>query len=63
MTIFSRSPERAQRLAARFAGMAHAAVSVTDALRDATLVVNATPVGLHGEEMPVPRTRCRVTRR
>ncbi len=53
VAIFSRSPERAQRLAQRFSEIARTASSTSDALRDATLAVNATPVGLRGEEMPV----------
>jgi len=48
---------RAGSLAQRFQSIAEAAPTVDDALRDATLVVNATPVGLHDGSYPVPVDR------
>jgi shikimate dehydrogenase len=53
VAVWSRTPERTRALAARFEGVAHAARTLDDAARDADLVINATPVGLHGEEVPV----------
>jgi shikimate dehydrogenase len=49
--IVARSIQRAEALAARFARVATVS-SLADALRDASLVVNATPVGLDGNEYP-----------
>jgi shikimate dehydrogenase len=46
--------DRAERLAARFASVAEVAHALSDALRDATLVVNATPVGMRDDAHPVP---------
>jgi shikimate dehydrogenase len=54
VTIYNRNRDRAELLAGRFAPMAQAAPTLEDALAGATLVVNATPVGLHGDEFPVP---------
>lgn len=53
-TIYNRHMDRAQRLAARFASVSRVAPTIAEALRDATLVVNATPVGMHDRGMPVP---------
>ncbi len=50
--IHGRSRARANALAARFDRIATAVGSVADAVEGAHLVVNATPVGLHGEELP-----------
>jgi shikimate dehydrogenase len=55
--IVNRNPDRARHLASRFSSIAMASASLSDALHGATLVVNATPVGLHGEELPVPIDR------
>ena len=52
--IYNRQMERAELLAARFAPMARAVAPMRDALAGASLVVNATPVGLHGDAFPVP---------
>lgn len=52
--VYNRHMERAEVLAARFAPMARAVAPMRDALAGATLVVNATPVGLHGDGFPVP---------
>jgi shikimate dehydrogenase len=51
--VWSRTPERTRALCARFAGVAVAARTAADATRDASLVVNATPVGLADDAMPV----------
>jgi shikimate dehydrogenase len=53
VAVWSRTSERAHALATRFDGVAHATRTLDDAVRDADLVVNATPVGLHGEDVPV----------
>jgi shikimate dehydrogenase len=45
---------RALQLAARFPAVATVVETVEEALSDATLVVNATPVGLHDDALPVP---------
>ncbi len=52
--VFNRHAERAARLAARFPGCVVVAASARDAVADAGVVVNATPVGLLDEELPVP---------
>ncbi|MEP7002235.1 MAG: shikimate dehydrogenase [bacterium] len=52
--VYNRNMQRAQLLADRFTPLALAVQSVEQALADATLVVNCTPLGLHaGEEFPV----------
>ncbi len=51
VTIVCRTPGRAERLAARFPGVAVVAQNRA-ALRTATLAVNATPIGLSGVDMP-----------
>jgi len=48
----ARSPERSSARAARL-GRLPAVCPLSDALDGAGLVVNATPVGLHGDELPV----------
>jgi len=57
VALFARTAERATALAARFRGVAHVEPTLEDALRDARLVVNATPVGLANDAMPVPPAR------
>jgi shikimate dehydrogenase len=52
--VFNRHVERAVRLAARFPGCVVVADSPQDAVTDATVVVNATPVGLFDDALPVP---------
>ncbi|MDB4914264.1 MAG: Shikimate dehydrogenase, partial [Gemmatimonadetes bacterium] len=52
--VYNRNMPRAQVLAERFAPMTHAVATLEEALDGATLVVNATPVGLHGDVFPVP---------
>jgi shikimate dehydrogenase len=52
--IYNRDMTRAHALANRFSPLAHAVASMGDALSDASLVVNTTPLGLHeGDAMPV----------
>lgn len=51
--LYNRHMPRAQSLASRFPAITEVASTVDDALRDATLVVNATPVGLHDDSHPV----------
>jgi shikimate dehydrogenase len=53
LVIWSRDPQRAQALAQRFA-LAHAEADLVSAVRGADLVVNATPMGMSDEELPVP---------
>lgn len=52
--VWSRGGERAAALAARFAGVARSVELLAEALRDADLVVNATPIGLRSDDIPVP---------
>jgi shikimate dehydrogenase len=51
--VSSRSHERAKALVARFARIATLAHTYEHAIRGAGLVVNATPIGLAGEAVPV----------
>jgi shikimate dehydrogenase len=51
--IVARTGRRADALAARFSRIAIAFENVADAVHDASLVVNATPIGLHGSDLPV----------
>lgn len=51
--IWSRTMSRAERLADRFSRIARAEWSLDAALKGASLVVNATPVGIAGDSMPV----------
>ncbi len=51
--IVARTPDRARALAASFEGLADVASDPATALAAADLVVNATPIGLEGEAMPV----------
>lgn len=50
--IFARRRERASRLGARFGDFVRVESSVASALRDARLIVNATPIGMGGDAMP-----------
>lgn len=55
LRVWSRRPDRAAALAAREPEFAESVENVHDALAGATLVVNATPLGLHaGDASPVP---------
>ncbi|HEU4723040.1 MAG TPA: shikimate dehydrogenase [Gemmatimonadaceae bacterium] len=51
--LYNRNVERARALASRFDASVTVVGSVEDALDDATLVVNATPVGLRDDDLPV----------
>jgi shikimate dehydrogenase len=51
--VFSRSAERTRRLCARFGNLAEPAETAQDAVRGAGLVVNATPLGLADDAMPI----------
>ena len=51
--VYNRSMDRAHALASRFERVAEVADTPEAALRDATLVVNATPVGLRDDAHPV----------
>ena len=53
-SVWNRHPARAATLAARFPDVATAVRTLDDALRSATVVVNATPIGLREESVPVP---------
>jgi shikimate dehydrogenase len=51
--VFSRSSDRTRRLCARFAELAEEVETAQDAVRGADLVVNATPIGLADDAMPI----------
>ncbi len=51
--LCARTSRRAAALATRFARIATVVDNVTEALEGASLVVNATPVGLEGHDYPV----------
>ena len=52
--VYNRDMTRAHALASRFSPLARAVSSIGDAVADAALVVNTTPLGLHGgDAMPV----------
>lgn len=51
--IVARRPASASALAERYPDLAARAGSLSEGIHDATLVVNATPVGLTGDAMPV----------
>jgi shikimate dehydrogenase len=53
VTIVARNFDHASKLAKRFRDVARAEKSIEDALVDATLVVNATPVGQREAEQPL----------
>lgn len=52
--LYNRHMPRAEQLADRFAPIVTAVPSLSRALDGATLVVNATPIGLHDGAFPVP---------
>jgi shikimate dehydrogenase len=52
--VYNRNMDRAKQVAQRVGGVVQAVASMEEALAGADLVVNATPVGLHGGDMPVP---------
>jgi shikimate dehydrogenase len=51
--VFARSRNRAVALVDRFPRIATVAASIRETIAGATLIVNATPVGLAGEALPV----------
>jgi shikimate dehydrogenase len=53
VAVVARHSARAAALAKRFPDVARAEKSVELAVRNATLIVNATPVGQHDEDQPV----------
>jgi shikimate dehydrogenase len=57
--LHARTRARAKALAARFAGTAGVAGALADAVVAADLVVNATPIGLSGDDVPVSPTELR----
>jgi shikimate dehydrogenase len=53
LRLYNRTVDRAHALAARFGELVEVVGSVEEALNGATLVVNATPVGLKDDALPV----------
>ncbi len=53
VAVWNRTPERASELASRFAPAPHAVRTADVAVREATLVVNATSVGLADDALPI----------
>lgn len=53
LVVWSRNPARAEALAHRFA-LTRAETDLSAAVKQADLVVNATPMGMADDEMPVP---------
>lgn len=51
--VYNRTMSRASQLAERFSPLARPVTTLAEALAGAALVVNATPVGLHGAALPV----------
>jgi shikimate dehydrogenase len=51
--LYNRNVDRAQALASRFGAAVEVVDSIEHALDDATLVVNATPIGLRDDGFPV----------
>lgn len=51
--VWARTATRAAALAGRFAGIARSTSDLALAASTSSLVVNATPVGLHDDEMPL----------
>ena len=54
VALYNRNVLRAEQLARRFEEVTTVAGSMAEALADATLVVNATPIGMRDDEHPVP---------
>jgi shikimate dehydrogenase len=52
--VYNRHMPRAEQLAARFPAIAAPVATLVEALAGATLVVNATPMGMRDEDLPVP---------
>jgi shikimate dehydrogenase len=53
VSIVARNPARAEVLTQRFPDVARVEKSVKRALSDATLIVNATPIGQQNDEQPI----------
>jgi shikimate dehydrogenase len=53
VVVHARGKERAEALRDRFPGLVRLASTPVEAIHKATIVVNATPVGLQGEAVPV----------
>ncbi len=51
--LWARSPHRAQAIANRVHVSVHLMRSTAEAVEGATLIVNATPIGMHDDAMPV----------
>ncbi len=54
MRCWSRRPQQVRLLAHRFDGTVEPVADLADAVRGATLVVNAMPLGMSGDDLPVP---------
>jgi shikimate dehydrogenase len=52
--VYGRNRDRGKTLCAQFPDVARAATVMGDALRNATIVINATPIGLRDAQYPVP---------
>ena len=62
VAVWSRTHDRSRALASRFSDVAHAVPELADCVANADLVVNATPVGLADDAVPVaPRALRRGT--
>jgi len=53
VNVFSRNPERAKSLAARFGDFTRAVSTIAEALAGSNFVVNATPVGMTDDSLPL----------
>ena len=54
VAVWSRTTERSVALAARFPGVASAVEFLAEAIRGADVAINATPIGLAGDDIPFP---------
>jgi shikimate dehydrogenase len=57
VSVIARHPDRGAKLARRFRDVARAEKSLDAALSNASLVVNATPIGQQNDEMPIEIAR------
>jgi shikimate dehydrogenase len=57
--LYARTRARAEALSTRFAGIARVAAGLGEAVEIADIVVNATPIGLRDDEVPVSPERLR----
>jgi shikimate dehydrogenase len=53
VSVYTRSLKRAEQLASRFSDVARNETMLEKAVEDATLVINATPIGLHDDDHPI----------